>query len=124
MKAIFFTLVLAIAANLTASAQDSTSTTTATYNVDDCKKFRSLYYQYLKQKMYKDATVFWTKAWTNCGGTDSLDSKFFKSATKSCQPSVSIMDILSVKNCSSVFAMFLLYSLIDYRFSSFCSSFS
>jgi tetratricopeptide (TPR) repeat protein len=78
MKAIFFTLVLAIAANLTASAQDSTSTTTATYNVDDCKKFRSLYYQYLKQKMYKDATVFWTKAWTNCGGTDSLDSKFFK----------------------------------------------
>jgi tetratricopeptide (TPR) repeat protein len=76
MKALIITLVLAISTNLTASAQDSTST--SSYNEDDCKKFRSLYYQYLKQKMYKDATLFWSKAWTNCGGTDSLDSKFFK----------------------------------------------
>ncbi|MFT4601500.1 MAG: tetratricopeptide (TPR) repeat protein [Arenicella sp.] len=76
MKALIITLVLAISTNLTASAQDSTST--SSYDGDECKKFRSLYYQYLKQKMYKDATLFWSKAWTNCGGTDSLDSKFFK----------------------------------------------
>lgn len=49
-------------------------------NVDECKKFRSLYYQYLKQKMYDDATDFWSKAYTHCGGTEggNLDVKFFK----------------------------------------------
>lgn len=72
LKALFFTLALAITANLTASAQDSTST----YNEDDCKKYRSLYYQYLKQKMYADACLFWSQAAGNCG--DSLDGKFFK----------------------------------------------
>ncbi len=77
MKRLIFTLVLAIT-TISASAQDSTTVASGDYNSDDCKKFRSLYYQYLKQKMYKDATVFWSKAWTNCGGTDSLDSKFFK----------------------------------------------
>lgn len=69
LKALFFTLALAFFANLTANAQDGT------YNEEDCAKFRSLYYQYLKQKMYADACLFWSKAVTNCG--DSLDGKFF-----------------------------------------------
>jgi len=77
MKRLIFTLVLAIT-TISASAQDSTAVASGDYNDEDCKKFRSLYYQYLKQKMYKDATVFWSKAWSSCGGTDSLDSKFFK----------------------------------------------
>jgi tetratricopeptide (TPR) repeat protein len=47
------------------------------YNADECAKFRSLYYEYLKQQMYKDATYFWSQAYANCGGTDSLDGKFF-----------------------------------------------
>ena len=72
LKALIITLVFAITANLNANAQETT------YNEDDCAKFRSLYYQYLKQGMYKDATLFWAKAYTNCGGTDSLDGKFFK----------------------------------------------
>lgn len=72
LKNLIFTLVLAIAANLSASAQDASN-----YNADDCAKFRSLYYQYLKQGMYKDASHFWAKAYDNCGGTDSLDTKFF-----------------------------------------------
>ena len=75
LKALFFTLALALTANLTANAQDSTSTT-GTYNEEDCKKFRSLYYQYLKQKMYADACTFWSKAVASCG--DSLDGKFYK----------------------------------------------
>lgn len=72
LKTLIITLVFAISANLTANAQDSA------YNKEDCAKFRSLYYQYLKQGMYKDATFFWSKAYSNCGGTDSLDGKFFK----------------------------------------------
>jgi tetratricopeptide (TPR) repeat protein len=69
LKALFFTLALALTANLTANAQEGT------YNEEDCKKFRSLYYQYLKQKMYADACMFWSKAVSNCG--DSLDGKFW-----------------------------------------------
>ncbi|MEZ4923570.1 MAG: hypothetical protein R2780_10405 [Crocinitomicaceae bacterium] len=69
LKALFFTLALAITANLTVNAQDKP------YNDEDCKKYRSLYYQYLKQKMYADACHFWSLAVANCG--DSLDGKFF-----------------------------------------------
>ncbi|MEO9533812.1 MAG: hypothetical protein ABJG68_02360 [Crocinitomicaceae bacterium] len=72
LKNLFFTLALAIATTFNASAQDA-----STYNADDCAKYRSLYYQYLKQGMYKDASIFWARAYGNCGGTDSLDTKFF-----------------------------------------------
>lgn len=71
LKALFFTLALILTANLTAKAQDG-----ASYNADDCKKYRSLYYQYLKQDMFRDACTFWGMAITNCG--DSLDGKFYK----------------------------------------------
>lgn len=73
LKTLLITLTFALTASISASAQGEVS-----YNDEDCKKFRSLYYQYLTQKMYKDASIFWAKAWTNCGGTDSLDGKFFK----------------------------------------------
>ena len=68
-KAIFFTLTLALVGT-TSSAQEST------YNADDCQKYRSLYYQYLKQDMLRDACTFWSMAVSNCG--DSLDGKFYK----------------------------------------------
>jgi len=74
LKGIIITLALAITANLTATAQDE-------YSPEECKKFRSLYYQYLKQGMYEDACLFWTKAYNTCGGVaDSVDGKFFKNA--------------------------------------------
>jgi len=73
LKTLLITLTFALTASISASAQGE-----ASYNDEDCKKFRSLYYQYLTQKMYKDASIFWAKAWSNCGGTDSLDGKFFK----------------------------------------------
>ena len=83
LKTIIFTLAIALLTNLTASAQDSTSTdttitatATTAYNADDCKKYRSLYYQYLKQEMYRDACTFWGMAAGFCG--DSLDGKFYK----------------------------------------------
>ena len=74
LRGIIITLALAITANLTATAQDD-------YSSEECKKFRSLYYQYLKQGMYEDACLFWTKAYNTCGGVaDSVDGKFFKNA--------------------------------------------
>lgn len=72
LKTLIITLVFAISTNLTTNAQETG------YSEEDCAKYRSLYYQYLKQGMYKDATFFWSKAYSNCGGTDSLDGKFFK----------------------------------------------
>ena len=72
IKALFFTLALVLTASISSFAQDSTST----YNADDCQKYRSLYYQYLKQDMIRDACTFWGMAVSNCG--DSLDGKFFK----------------------------------------------
>ncbi len=69
LKRILGTLVLTLFIGTSLNAQDST----ATY---ECGKFRSLYYQYLKQKMYNDAAAFWTKAVETCG-EDGLDSKFY-----------------------------------------------
>ncbi|MEX1003556.1 MAG: hypothetical protein WDZ35_15665 [Crocinitomicaceae bacterium] len=71
-KTIFFTLLLAISSSLTASAQEG-----ASYDAENCAKYRSLYYQYLKQGMYQDACNFWTMAYNYCGGADSLDVNFF-----------------------------------------------
>jgi hypothetical protein len=52
----------------------------ADYNKEDCDKYRSLYFQYLKQNMFRDAMTFWSMAYNYCGGIDSLDSKFFVNA--------------------------------------------
>lgn len=68
-KGIIATLVLTFMVGANVMAQDSTA-------VDDCKKFRSLYYEYLKNQKYKDAAYFWQKAITACG-EDSLDAGFY-----------------------------------------------
>lgn len=68
-KGIIASLLLVFFAGIASYAQDSTAT-------DDCAKWRSLYYQYLKQKMYRDAGNFWTKAIESCG-EEGLDSKFY-----------------------------------------------
>lgn len=75
LKHLFLTLILAVLANVNLSAQ-----TSADYNKADCDKYRSLYYQYLKQEMYRDAMTFWSMAYDYCGGIDSLDVKFFVNA--------------------------------------------
>jgi TolA-binding protein len=46
--------------------------------LDDCAKYKSLYYQYLKQGMYKDAKLFWLEAYDFCATANNLDNKFFK----------------------------------------------
>ena len=69
LKGILGTLVLILFIGSGLHAQDSTKT-------DECAKYRSLYYQYLKQKMYADAGAFWKKAVEECGA-DGLDSKFY-----------------------------------------------
>lgn len=69
LKGILGTLILTLFIGSGIYAQDSTA-------VDDCGKFRSLYYQYLKQKMFKDAASFWTKAVESCG-VENLDAKFY-----------------------------------------------
>ena len=69
LKGILGTLMLTLLIGSATYAQDSTA-------VDDCGKNRSLYYQYLKQKMFKDAADFWTKAVEHCG-VENLDAKFY-----------------------------------------------
>lgn len=68
-KGILGTLVFILLMGSNLNAQDSTAT-------DDCGKYRSLYYQYLKQNMFNDAADFWTKAYNSCGSA-GVDAKFF-----------------------------------------------
>jgi tetratricopeptide (TPR) repeat protein len=68
-------IILAIFVGLisfTSTAQDSASTDADA----ECKKWRGLYFTYLKQKMYDDADTMWQKAVKACG-TENLDAKFF-----------------------------------------------
>ena len=71
LKGIIGSIVLTLFIGSVSFAQDSTSS-----DSDDCGKYRSLYFQYLKQKMYQDAANFWNKAWEYCGNEGS-DAKFF-----------------------------------------------
>lgn len=72
LKGIIATLMLVLMAGVNANAQaDSTEAP------DDCAKYRSLYYQYVKQKMYRDAGTFWGNALEACG-SENLDGKFYK----------------------------------------------
>ncbi len=45
--------------------------------LDDCEKFKSLYFQYLKAGMYEDSHQFWLKAYDYCEESKTLDSTFF-----------------------------------------------
>lgn len=48
-------------------------------DVSDCAKYKSLYYQYLKQSMWRDAMTFWGKAYTACTESgEGVDFKFMK----------------------------------------------
>ena len=58
--------------SLAANAQDSTATDADA----ECKKWRGLYFTYLKQKMYEDADTMWRKAVDACGA-ENLDAKFY-----------------------------------------------
>jgi hypothetical protein len=73
LTGIIGTLVLSLFIGTGAIAQDSTANNDG---ADKCAEFRSLYFQYLKQKMYQDAANFWNKAWEYCGEEGS-DGKFF-----------------------------------------------
>ncbi len=70
LKGIIALLLLVFFTSANVNAQDSTATS------DDCGKWRSLYYQYLKQKLYRDAANFWQKAVDACG-EEGLDAKFY-----------------------------------------------
>lgn len=72
LRHLILTLFVAFLATFNASAQE-----TRTYNKENCDKYRSLYYQYLKQEMYRDAMTFWAMAYDYCGGSDSADVKLF-----------------------------------------------
>jgi len=70
LKGILATLVLMLSIGGNLIAQDSTTV------VDDCAKYRSLYFEYSKHKEYVDAANFWRKAIIACGES-GLDAKFY-----------------------------------------------
>ena len=56
-----------------------------TYDQDNCAKYRSLYFQYLKSGAYRDAMNFWGMAYDYCGGivaddTDNNQNNFRRRA--------------------------------------------
>lgn len=67
LKQILFTLAFVVIAGQGLFAQTE---------VSDCDKYKSLYFQYLKQDMYRDAASFWAQAYGYCGW-DGTDRKFF-----------------------------------------------
>ncbi len=46
-------------------------------NEDECNRYKSLYYTYLKMGAYEDARSFWLKAYAVCGGPKHLTDGFF-----------------------------------------------
>lgn len=75
IKHLILTILFAVLANVNVNAQEKPE-----YNKENCDKYRSLYFQYLKQDMVRDAMYFWSLAYDYCGGMDSLDVKFFTNA--------------------------------------------
>lgn len=51
------------------------------FKEEDCKQYKSLYYQYLMIEAYTDAQFFWLKAYGACAGSDELNSIFFYNGT-------------------------------------------
>ncbi|MCB9224577.1 MAG: tetratricopeptide repeat protein [Crocinitomicaceae bacterium] len=49
---------------------------------ENCKKYKYLYSEYFKQGMYEDSRNFWLQSHQWCGGTDSLESRFFQNGIK------------------------------------------
>ncbi len=76
IKGIITTLLLGLMATTYSFSQEEVRS----YDEENCAKYRSLYFQYLKQGAYRDAMNFWGMAYDYCGGVDSLDAKFFSNA--------------------------------------------
>lgn len=66
IKQILLALGIMLMSGISASAQESDSA--------NCQKYLSLYYQYLKQGMYRDAMTFWSQAYTYCGA-ENIETK-------------------------------------------------
>ena len=49
---------------------------------EGCKRNRSYYPSYYQQNMFMDARNFWLKAFYTCGGTESLDGKYFRNGKR------------------------------------------
>lgn len=69
LKGIIGTLVLLLTFGSVLKAQDASKS-------EDCLKYRSLYFEYLKNQKYPDAAYFWAKAIEACG-KEGLDAKFY-----------------------------------------------
>ncbi len=69
LKGIIGTLVLMLLVGNVLNAQEATKS-------EDCAKYRSLYFEYLKNGKYQDAAYFWGKAIEACG-QEGLDAKFY-----------------------------------------------
>lgn len=74
MKLKIFTLLLLIGTNMVAQTKSEVKLLERVN--EDCSKYRSLYYEYLKGGRYEDAAVFWSKAFEECGKINDVDSKF------------------------------------------------
>lgn len=68
LRHLILTLIVTLITATTLNAQEKRE-----YNKENCEKYRTLYYQYLKQEMYRDAMTFWGMAYDYCGGADSAD---------------------------------------------------
>lgn len=64
---------------LTGHSQDSSASGTPTGKT--CEEYKSLYYQYLRNEMYRDARYFWLLAYEKCGGTKKMNNTFFTNGT-------------------------------------------
>lgn len=59
IKQILLALGIMLMSGISAQAQETDSA--------NCEKYKSLYFQYLKQGMYRDAMTFWSMAYNYCG---------------------------------------------------------
>jgi hypothetical protein len=67
LKKLLLSLTFVVIAGLSVNAQERDSA--------NCAKYKSLYYEYLRQGMYRDAMNFWQMAYNYCGGSEYADSR-------------------------------------------------
>lgn len=65
-----YAIMIALFWGLSSIAQQDT--------ISDCAKYKSLYYQYLMQGMYADASYFWVQAYEACSTSNELNYKIYK----------------------------------------------
>ncbi|MCG8575550.1 MAG: importin-beta N-terminal domain-containing protein [Flavobacteriales bacterium] len=74
-KGIILSIFVGLLSFTAVNAQADSAATSADSEAE-CKKWRGLYFQYLKQKMYADAATMWGNAVNSCG-EGNLDAKFY-----------------------------------------------